>query len=233
MAGGAEKHFLEGFIDIPRTWPEAVKSAVLVAAGLVHTAVVQVWGLCESSPQVTTRLSTEAERAKHRVAELEALVRILQARLEAVPPQKRPNYAPKTRLEILAYRAAFGLTLAEVAGRVQVTTQTIRNWMAGARDPGWGLVAPPTPSNRLPDWTAATIQHLQKLFPHVGARKVAQLCARAGLAIAATTVRRARKRELPKAPEPSAAEPTGEQAASVAARKPARRKCTCSAEGRG
>ena len=164
------RHYLEGFLDIPRSWPAALKRAVYFAAGVLHTTLVQVWDVAESSAQATTRLSSHVERARGRIAELEALVRILQARLEHVPPAKRPDYAPAVRLEVLAYRAAFGLTIAELARRVQVTTQRIRNWTKAAEDPSWGLVAPPTPSTRLPDWVAATAQHLQRLFPQVGAR---------------------------------------------------------------
>ena len=36
------RHYLEGFLDIPRSWPAAPKRAVYFAAGVLHTTLVQV-----------------------------------------------------------------------------------------------------------------------------------------------------------------------------------------------
>ena len=67
------------------------------------------------------------------------------------------------------------------------------------------LIRLPVPVNRFPDFVAVVVQQLRATCPSLGKVRIAHMLARAGLALSASTVRRALRRELPKWPTPPAA----------------------------
>ena len=67
------------------------------------------------------------------------------------------------------------------------------------------LVRLPVPVNRFPDFVSVVVQQLRATCPSLGKVRIAQILARAGLALSASTVRRALRRELSEKPTPPAA----------------------------
>ena len=59
-------------------------------------------------------------------------LRIKDARLERVPPHRRPHYPAVERLAILELRAARGWSAAQTAERFFVTAATVASWMPGS-----------------------------------------------------------------------------------------------------
>ena len=66
------------------------------------------------------------------------------------------------------------------------------------------LVRMPVPVNRFPDFVSVVVQQLRATCPSLGKVRIAQMLARAGLALSASTVRRALRRELSDKPTPPA-----------------------------
>jgi transposase InsO family protein len=82
-----------------------------------------------------------------------------------------------------------------------VTALTITDWMLRLETEGTEkLVALTEPVNKFPDFVRQAVQQIKCLCPRLGKRKIAEMLARAGLHLGATTVRRM-VREFPK-PQP-------------------------------
>ncbi len=196
-----------GSMPLPRRWPRHAKAAVLHVVALAHAAMTQARGWCANSPVARVRLAAENERLRSVVALLVEELRIKDARIAAIPPQRRPHYAPADRLAILALRAARGWTVAAVARRFLVTAQCISNWMRRLDEEGeQALVRLPVPVNRYPELVREIVRQLRATLPTMGKVRIAQMLARVGLHLAPTTIRRlARERRGrdPRDPKPS------------------------------
>src|SRR5262249_45224654 len=111
-----------------------------------------------------------------------------------IPAAQRPHYQPSERLAILEVRAARGWSLTQTANVFQVTPATIASWSKRLDEDGPGaLLRTPQPVNQFPDFVRYLVQRLQTLCPRLGKVKIAQLLARAGLHLGASTVGRMRR----------------------------------------
>jgi transposase InsO family protein len=138
-------------------------------------------------------------------------IRIKDARMAALAPHRRPHYSPTERMAILELMAARGWSKAEAGRRFLVTDDTVASWSGRIEEdePG-ALVKSTVPVNKFPDFVAAMVIKLKTLFPMMGRRRIAGFLARAGLHIAASTVRRMLNRKPaaePPAPLASAENP--------------------------
>jgi transposase InsO family protein len=138
-------------------------------------------------------------------------IRIKDARMAALAPHRRPHYSPTERMAILELMAARGWSKAEAGRRYLVTDDTVASWSGRIEEdePG-ALVKTTVPVNKFPDFVAAMVIKLKTLFPMMGRRRIAGFLARAGLHIAASTVRRMLNRKPaaePPAPPASAENP--------------------------
>ena len=82
-----------------------------------------------------------------------------------------------------------GWSTAQVAKRFQVTVQTIINW-ARSVDNGEMTVQMPERTNKYPDFVRYVVQQLKSFCPMLGRYKIADILARAGLHLSASTVKR-------------------------------------------
>ncbi len=209
-------------MPLPRRWRRHAKAAVLQVVALARAALTQARGWCANSPLARVRLAAENERLRSEVALLVEELRIKDARIAAIPPPRRPHYAPADRLAILALRAARGWPVAAVARRFLVTAQCISSWMRRLDEEGErALVRLPVPVNRYPELVRELVRQLRATLPTMGKVRIAQMLARVGLHLAPTTVRRlARERSKPpRAPDPSRVSRDREAAALGKARR--------------
>jgi hypothetical protein len=115
-------------------------------------------------------------------------------------------------MAILQLMAARGWSQAQAGRRFLVTDDTVAAWSGRLEEDGPGaLVNAAVPVNKFPDFVAAMVAKLKRLFPVMGRRRIAAFLARAGLHIAPTTVRRILNRrpasEPPVAPSKNPDEP--------------------------
>ena len=82
-----------------------------------------------------------------------------------------------------------GWSTAQVAKRFQVTVQTIINWVRGVDNDETTVQMPERP-NRYPDFVRYIVQQLKSFCPMLGRYKIADIPARAGLHLSASTVKR-------------------------------------------
>jgi putative transposase len=137
------------------------------------------------------RLRAEGDRLRTESHLLQEEIRIKDARMERLPPHRRPHYPPIERLAILELRAARGWTVAETARRLLVTPLTVTSWNRRLDEEGAdALVQVPVPVNRFPDFVTYVVRRLRALCPAMGTRRIATVLARAGLHLGRTTVRR-------------------------------------------
>ncbi len=167
-------------LPLPSLWPRSARSAILHALSLARIAL----------PAATDRVATSV-RLEHELALVREELRIKDARLERVPPRRRPQYRAVERLAILELRAARGWSAAQTAERFFVTEATVASWMTRLDEDGpSALVRTPEPVNKFPDPVAHLVRRLKVLCPVMGTARIAAVLSRAGLHLGRTTVRR-------------------------------------------
>ena len=180
---------------------------MLHVMSLTKLAAAHARSWAANSPNARLRLRAENERLQQEVALLRAEIRIKDARMKALTPHHRPFYPPPERLEILEVRAARGWSLQQTAEAFLVCSKTIASWMTRLEESGEKtLVQLRTPVNKFPEFIGYAVKRLQALCPTLGKKKLAQILARAGLHLSATTIGRLRQ-EKPSFAPPSRQEP--------------------------
>jgi putative transposase len=125
--------------------------------------------------------------------------------MAGVPAARRPHFGPTERLAILQLRAARCWSLEQTAKVFQVAAATIASWSKRLDEGSDALLRMPEPVNKYPEFVRGIVQRLQLLCPRLGKVKIAQILARAGLHLAATSVGRIRQEppiSVPTPPEP-------------------------------
>jgi len=183
-------------VPLPKNWPNFLRSGVLHAISLASTAMTHAWSRAasRSSPQ---RQRGEIDRLRAEITHLKEEMEIKDSRWGRHSPRRRPHYGPVQRMRILQLRAARGWTVAQVAERFLVTEDTIVNWMRRLEECGEAaLVRLEEPVNKFPAFVTYLVRHLKVLSPTLGKKRIANMLARAGLHLSASTVRRMLKRDL-------------------------------------
>jgi putative transposase len=190
-------------IPLPRGWPSRVKSAVLLVISLGQFTLAYTRGWAGNSPNSRIRLKAELDRACQEITLLREEIRIKDVRMAHLSPHRRPYYPPTERMAILQLKAARGWSLEQTAQEFLVTADTIRSWLKRADEEGPNaLVQLPEPVNRFPDLVRYIVQQFRALCPMLGKVKIAQILARAGLHLGATTVgRMLKEKPIPKVTE--------------------------------
>jgi hypothetical protein len=191
----------------PRHWTRSVQAALLHVIALAKYALVYTRSWAADSTSQRVRLRAKCDQLEQEVALLREERRIKDGRIAPIPPAQRPHYQPTERLAILELRAARGWSLAQTAKAFQLTTQTIASWMKRLDEDGPdALLRTSEPVNKFPAFVRYVVQRLQTLCPLLGKVKIAQVLARAGLHLGATTVGRLRRQ--PPAPNPTSPPPS-------------------------
>ena len=185
-------------IPLPSGWPKCVRSAVIHVISLAHYAIVAARGWAANSVNARVRLAAENDRLNEEIQLLHEELRIKDVRFAKIDPRRRPYYRPIDRMAILELKAARGWSLAQTARAFLVEPETIAAWGKRVDEDGSSaLVQLRQPVNRFPDFVRYIVQRLKVLCPSLGKVKIAQVLARAGLHLCATTVGRMLKAKLP------------------------------------
>lgn len=195
----------------PRGWTKSVNSAVLQVISLAQFSLTVARG--QTIGKQGGR-NVVVDRLRQELALLEEEHRLLRDRFGRLAPHKRPHYTPVERLAILELRAARGWSVVQTAKRFLVSPETIASWCRCLDDED-ALVQRAEPVNRFPAFVRYSVRRLKVLCPTLGSQKIAQMLCRAGLHLAATTVKRILK-EPTQPPEVS----EERDSAPVVARKP-------------
>jgi putative transposase len=191
----------------PKHWTRSVQSALLHVIALAKYALVFTRSWAGNSSSQRVRLAAKSDQLEQEVALLCEEIRIKDARMATIPPAERPRYQPTERLAILELRAARSWSLAQTGKVFQVTTQTIASWTKRLDEEGPdALLRTREPVNKFSAFVRYVVQRLQALCPLFGKVKIAQVLARAGLHLGATTIGRMR-REKPAPASPAPSEP--------------------------
>ena len=178
-------------MPLPKHWPNVLKAAVLHAISLAQFSIAYTHGWAANSPNARIRLKASLDRAKQEITMLQEQTRILNARMAAITPHRRPHYPPRERMAILELKAARGWSLEQTAKAFLITAATIASWMRRLNEDGAdALVQLPVPVNKFPEFVRYAVQRLKTLCPAMGKVKIAQTLARAGLHLGPTTIRR-------------------------------------------
>lgn len=122
---------------------------------MAHVAFAIARTRAENHSDEVIRLRARVGSQGREIGLLFEELRIKDARMERIDPQRRPHYPPTERLAILELRAARGWSQEETARRFQITPLTIHNWMQRLDDDGPdALVQVPEPVNRFPELVA-------------------------------------------------------------------------------
>jgi hypothetical protein len=200
LAGG---YLLTGNdLPLPKSWPRHVRHAVLRVFSLAFTTLTHTRSWAVNSPIERVRMKAHLVQAVNEIALLSEEIRIKDARMERIPPHHRPHYSPTERMAILELRATRGWSAAQTARTFLLEPDTIASWTRRIDEEGMHpLVLLPTPVNKFPDFVAYLVHRLKTLCPTMGKKRIAQVLARAGLTLGATTIGRMLKAPRPSPPE--------------------------------
>jgi len=184
-------------LPLPKDWTNSVRSYVLNIIAILRIAMLNARGLLiqDGDAPLANKHQLGSE-----IAMLRQELRLVGARMERIPPHRRPQYTPTERMAILELRAMRGWNKAETARRFHVTDDTIRAWLRRADDDT--LLQTFTPVNRFPDLVRYIVQQIKLFCPMLGKVKIAQKLARVSIHLGKTTVGRILKEEPAKEPEP-------------------------------
>jgi hypothetical protein len=184
-------HYDAPTIPLPRRWTRCVCTAVLHVISLARLASASVRGWAVNSANTRVRLATQSDQARQEISLLREEMRGKAARMAQIPAHWRPFYTPTDRMAILELRAARGWNQVQTAAAMQVTAATVASWTRRVDERGPdALVQLSEPVNHFPDFVRYIVRRLKALCPSLGTVKIAQVLARAGLHLAATTVSR-------------------------------------------
>lgn len=194
-------------IPLPKDWPQHIKLAVIHSVSLAHRAITYSRSFAIDSSIARVRIAGELDRVQNEIALIREELRIKDGRMAKLPPRKRPQYSSQERMAVLELRAARAWNLAETARTFMVEPETIASWMKRVSDAQDGLLQLSGPVNKYPDFVRYIIQRLKTLCPTMGKVRIAQVLARAGLHLGASTVGRViREEPQPDEPESDAVE---------------------------
>jgi len=118
---------------------------------------------------------------------LRAECALLRARMQRVPPMRRPHYRQDERLEILWHAARYRMSIADTAAAFCVTRQTITNWRRDLkRDAPRSLPRIGT----LSELVSELVLRLKAEWPDWGTRRIAGQIARLGVKVSRSSVQR-------------------------------------------
>jgi len=188
-------------LRLPKGWPNHVCSAMLHVLSLARLACSSARGWAAEQIDTRVRLKAELGLCYEEIAQLHEEIRLKDARMARVPAHRRPYYSATERMSILELRAARGWSLQQTARAFLLTAATVASWVRRVDERGpRALVGLNEPVNRFPDFVRYIVQRFRALCPMLGKVKIAEILARAGLHLSATTVGRMLK-------EPPASEP--------------------------
>ncbi len=131
-------------LRLPRNWNSYVRSAVLNVVGIVRVAMLAGReALIKNGDSRHARI----HQLESEVAMLREELRINGARMQRVPPHRRPQDTAVERMAILQLRATRGWNKAETSRRFSISDDTIRASPRRADDDS--LVDSHTPVNRV------------------------------------------------------------------------------------
>jgi transposase InsO family protein len=194
---------------------------VLHAISVAAMAMTSAWSKASAGRSSRQRALAEVDRLRTEVALLTEELELKDTRWARVPGRRRPYYGPVQRMRILQLRAARGWSTKQVADRFILTEETIVSWMKRLDEEGnAGLVRLAEPVNKFPDFVAYLVRHLKAMCPTLGKVRIAQMLARAGLHLGASTVGRMLRRDLSKDDVAVEQEPTPVTGSVITTKRP-------------
>jgi transposase InsO family protein len=122
-------------------------------------------------------------------------------------------------MRILQLRAARSWSAEQTARRFLVTEDTVASWIRRVDEEGESaLVRAEEPVNKFPRFVAYLVRYLKRTCPTLGKVRIAQMLARAGLHLGASTVERMLKRDLSR--DDAVAETVEASGKTIKARRP-------------
>ncbi|MFC1461217.1 DDE-type integrase/transposase/recombinase [Verrucomicrobiota bacterium] len=201
-------------IPLPLAWPALVRKAMLHVASLARWDMIYMHTASEHHEHPDSKTASDIQHRDDEIALLKEEIRILQTRIQKIPPGNRPYYPPAERMAILIHKAARGWNRHQTAKAFGITVQTISNWMSELEQEGeHALVQIPVPVNKYPEFLTFVTQQLKTLAPRFGKKTIAEYFMRAGLYLSTTSVSRYLKAPFSKPPDPSLDPSTPEQTA--------------------
>src|SRR5204863_8536774 len=123
-------------LELPRSWQAKIRSALLHVVSLAKYAAISTRSWAANSANARVRGKAEMDRLQEENAQLRTEIHIKDARMECLPPHRRPYYPPPARLEILELRAARGWSLQQTADAFLLSPKTVAAWMKRVDESG-------------------------------------------------------------------------------------------------
>jgi len=117
---------------LPKDWPSIATESILHVIAVVRIAMLHAGNWPSDADELNLRATCDRLRTENALLRRELAIK--DARMNRIPPKRRPNYTSGERLEILMLKAALGLSNVKLADRFNITAATIQNWFRRMRD---------------------------------------------------------------------------------------------------
>ena len=153
-------------IPLPESWTGHVRSAMLHVIALAQYAAVYTRSWAASSTNARVRLKADNDRLRQEVGLLTEELRIKDARMQCIPPHRRPAF-PADRADGDS-RTGGRPQLVQPAGGQGLPAHRRHHRLLEEAAHGAGeeaLVRMPEPVNKFPDFVRYVVQRLKVLCP--------------------------------------------------------------------
>ncbi|MFH1022505.1 MAG: hypothetical protein V1809_03890, partial [Planctomycetota bacterium] len=191
--------------------PFAVRSAIEAVAILFTQSYELARCRAAGHPSSITRLMAERDETLLDAALLRRQVGIHQRNRAAYPAEKRPDYLPADRFEILQIQKLRGWSQRETARQFVLHPTTICAWNRAWRcRENIGLFFGNAPWNKMADGVRWLTHQIRSLCPEseFGTRRIALELIRSGIEISRSTVQRVLREKKPRCPPEPVFAPT-------------------------
>ncbi len=152
-------------------------------------------------PSPVIRLMAQRDHIDFQAKLIERIAHVYQSERERISANRRWQYSPESRLEILQIMRLTGWSVDEAARRFALHPNTIRSWMKALCEQGDSSPLFTAPVwNRIHDGVRWAVHQLRRLCPEpeFGTRTIARHFVRAGILIHRSSIQRIIREDPPK-----------------------------------
>jgi hypothetical protein len=189
-------------------WPKPVQRSLHPILAVFSIVYLTARSRAASAKSKIIRILSQRDSYRWRLQLLRRENALLRRRLESIPPQKRPHYAPEDRFAILQLMWLRNWSIKLTAKRLVLHPNTLCEWLRafhGKRDPGLFFGA--APFNKISERVRWLVREIRRLCPEkeFGTRTIAMMIIRAGVQLSRSTVLRILRETNTRRPRPSEA----------------------------
>lgn len=191
------------------TWPRAVRQAVDATAAFIKIAFLLGRERALDTGMDTVKIMAKRNTLAHELGLARDDIGMLRRRIMNIDPNKRPQYTPEDRFNILQEIRLRGWSLKKAAAHYVLHHNTLPQWRRDfSGKPHVGSFFGKPVANKIDDIGHWLVHRLRELFPEpeIGTRTITNMVRQAGIDLSRSSTQRFLRKKKPKKPCPAVSE---------------------------